>query len=161
MRPGNYLLLDITLPALPARINDMYATVQGHRVKSSEARSFANLTSQVIHRACPDFTIPSDVTDLEFYLVCYYPERGFGKKDPLTYNDSDTRLKSAKDSVFDASFTDPKTNKRANDRQVSMDFAFKDRGYPVMLEQYPQGYCSVKLALPGHTLAVLRRLGIT
>lgn len=161
MRPGNYILLDITLPALPARINDMYATVNGHRVKSSAARSFTGLAAQVIHQAYPDFTIPSNVTELEFVLVCYYPERSFGKKDPLTMNDSDTRLKSAKDSVFDASFTDPKTNKRANDRQVSIDIALKDRGYPQMLEQYPQGYCWVLLALPGHTIALLRRLGIS
>lgn len=161
MRPGNYILLDIKLPGLPARINDMYATVNGHRVKSAQARNFTNLAAAEIHRVYPDFTIPSNVSDLEFVLVCYYPERAFGKKDPLTINDSDTRLKSAKDSVFDASFTDPNTNKRANDRQVSIDIALKDRGYPQMLQAYPQGYCWVMLAEGGHTIALLRRLGIS
>lgn len=146
------ILLDITLPQLPPSINAMYATVGGRRVKSEQAKDFSKLAADRIQLENRGFAIPLEAR-LEFFLVCFYPKMElFGK------NDSDSRLKAAKDSVFDASLLADETSlKRANDNQVLADHCYKSLGLDATK---PQGYCRIILAEYGRLNKVISVLGV-
>jgi hypothetical protein len=146
------IILDIDFPALPPTINQLYATVAGRRVKSSEGRAFSRLVAMEIHIQQPRFIIPID-WPLEFYLICYHPTM---KRFKL--NDSDGRLKAAKDSVFEASFIDPITGKKPNDSIVRADHAFKSSSF--LPDKFPQGHCRVILAQVGIADKIMRKLGV-
>jgi Holliday junction resolvase RusA-like endonuclease len=152
MELGRTIILDIGFPALPPTINQLYATVSGRRVKSSEGRAFSNLVALEIRMQQPGFIIPTD-WPLEFYLVCYHPTY---KR--LKLNDSDGRLKAAKDSVFEASFIDPKTGKKTKDSIVQADHAFKSISFSP--DKYPQGHCRVIISQVGIADRIMRKLGV-
>lgn len=146
------ILLDISLPDLPPTVNQLYATVGGRRIKSSEGRTFAALVGLEIHMQQPGFIIPVD-RPLEFFLVSYYPNMNRFNK-----NDSDGRLKAAKDSVFEASFIDGITGKKANDSIVIADHTYKFLSeYP---DRYPRGYCHLILARCGYADKIMRKLKV-
>lgn len=158
MVAANYILLDITIRALPPSVNHMY-TRQHKTVKKTEAaKDWHLLALQTICLGRPGFTIPLD-QPLEFYLVCYFPRTG-GRRgsDPLHQNDSDNRLKAAKDAVFAASWVDEITRKKAGDNQVFDDHSAKRRGDPELLDRYPAGYCRIILAHHGHAKEILKTL---
>jgi len=59
-RDYNLLLLDVVVPDLPPSINDMYATVNGRRVKSAAARAFVKTVEAAILTAYRYYpTIPT------------------------------------------------------------------------------------------------------
>lgn len=146
------IILDIDFPALPPTINQLYSTVAGRRVKSSEGRAFSNLVALEIHLQQPGFIIPTD-WPLEFFLVCRFPTL---KKFKL--NDSDGRLKAAKDSVFESSFIDPATGKKTRDSIVRADHAFKS--ITLNPDLFPNGHCRVILAQVGIADKIMRKLGV-
>ena len=167
-RPDDFILLDITLGCIPPSVNNMYYNTPGNGRKENEkANDFTRHTVRQICLENRGFTIPLD-TDLEFFLVCYYPfPAGEGKEDLLLKRDSDNTLKAAKDAVFAASLVVVDETgmkyKKANDNQVFDDYPKKRRGDPALLEKYPRGYSHIVLAYHGHALEILKMLdqGVT
>lgn len=140
---ASHIVLDVTIPDLPPSINDMYATVNGRRVKSAEARAFGRTVEAAIlttYRYYP--TVPAN-KKLKFSIACYYPTHmPDGKRSgQLKLNDSDGRLKAGKDSVF--------TALGIKDNKVYEDATLKAHGTPGLLALHPGGYCRVTLTVIG------------
>ncbi len=152
----NPILLDIIIRDLPPSINKMYVNGRGgRRFKTKEAVEFSKFVVLSIQLENPGFKIPLD-TALDFYLVCFYPEWRFKLHgDPLFKNDSDNRLKAAKDAVFEASMCDEINLEYPDDHQVYDDYPKKRRGNPELLQLYPKGYCRMILAKHGYWKKIL------
>jgi hypothetical protein len=166
------IILDTTLPGLPPGVNSLYATVNGHRVKSAEGKAYSKTIHALLQgeRERLSGHFPADghsvENRLELFLFCFIPaqvfraKKGkFEKSSALSSSDSDGRLKAGKDSIITALGLDA-SGKELNDNRVYADHCYKWEARPDLAGTYPNGYTRVIIARFGYApeiLAIFRK----